>query len=109
MAGVSGGYSVCKVYAGTQTNASVVSAPAAGSKIVVQWFTISNGAAAGEVELLDGSGGTILFDAFLPINTPLYVNCKRSPLVLTAATALCFTSVTSTTSRLTVGYTVEMD
>jgi len=107
MAGVSGGLTVCAVYAGTQTNASVVAAPAAGSYIVVQWFCISNGAVAGEVELLDGSGGTIKFDAFLPINTPLYVNCRRAPIVLTAATALCFTSVTSTTSRLTVGYTVE--
>jgi hypothetical protein len=107
MAGVSGGLTVCAVYAGTQTNASVVAAPAAGSYIVVQWFCISNGAVAGEVELLDGSGGTIKFDAFLPINTPLYVDCRRAPIVLTAATALCFTSVTSTTSRLTVGYTVE--
>jgi hypothetical protein len=107
MAGVTGAKSVCAVYAGTQTNASVVAAPAAGSKIVVQWFAISNGAVAGEVQLLDGSGGTIVFDAFLPVNTPLFVNCKRAPIVLTAATALCFTSLTSTTSRLTVGYTVE--
>lgn len=107
MAGVSGGKTVCKSYAGTQTNAEVIAAPAAANRIVIHWFCISNGAVAGEVELLDGSGGTIMFDAFLPVNTPLFVNCKRAPIVLTAATALDFTSVTSTTSRLMVGYSVE--
>ena len=107
MAGVDNAKTICRVYAGTQTNAEVIAAPAAGKRIVVHWFHISNGAVAGEVKLLDGSGGTVLFDAYLPINTPLFVNCKRAPLTLTAATALDFTSVTSTTSRLTVGYSIE--
>ena len=108
MAGYLGAVTVSASYAGTQTNASVIAAPGAGKKIVIQWFCISNGAAAGEHELLDASGGTIMFDAFLPINTPLFVDCSRAPIVLGAAHALCYTSVTSTTSRLTVGYTIEV-
>ena len=107
MAGVSGALTVCAVYAGTQTNASVISAPAAGSAIVIHYVNVSNGATAGEHKLLDGSGGTVLFDVFLAVNSPVTLQCQRAPIVLTAATALCYTSVTSTTSRLTVGYSVE--
>ncbi len=57
--GVTGSKSVCAVYAGTQTNASVISAPAAGYAIVIHYVNISNGATAGEHKLLDGSGGTV--------------------------------------------------
>ena len=108
MAGYLGALTVSASYAGTQTNASVIAAPAAGTKIVIQWICISNGAVAGEHELLNGSAGTIMFDAFLPINTPLFIDCSRAPIVLSAATALCYTSVTSTTSRVSVGYTIEV-
>ena len=108
MAGYLGAITVSASYAGTQTNASVIAAPAAGTKIVIQWFCISNGAVAGEHELLDASGGTIVFDTFLPINTPVFVDCSRAPIVLAAAHALCYTSLTSTTARLTVGYTIEV-
>lgn len=106
-AGVSGARTTCQVYAGTQTNASVISAPASGYAIVIHYINISNGATAGEHKLLDGSGGTVKFDAFLAINSPVTLNCERAPIVLTAATALCYTSVTSTTSRVTIGYSVE--
>jgi hypothetical protein len=107
MAGVADGKSVCAVYASTQTNASVISAPAAGYALVIHYVNVSNGAVAGEHKLLDGSGGTVLFDAFLAINSPVTVQCQRAPIVLTAATALCYTSVTSTTSRITIGYSIE--
>lgn len=107
MAGVADAKTVCAVYAGTQTNASVIAAPAAGYALVVHYLNISNGATAGEHKLLDGSGGTVKFDAFLAINSPVTVQCQRAPIVLTAATALCYTSVTSTTSRVTIGYSIE--
>ena len=107
MAGVSQALTTCLVNASTPTNVSVIAAPAAGRRIVIQWLLISNGAVAGELKLLDGSGGTVLFDVFLTVNTPLFVNLRRAPIVLTAATALCVTGVTSTTSRINVGYTVE--
>ena len=107
MAGVTGAHSVCKVYAGTQTNAEVAAAPAAGQAIVVQWINLCNGAVAGEHKLLDGSGGTVIHDMYLAINSPSFVECSRAPIVLTAATALCYTSVTSTTSRVQIGFTVE--
>jgi hypothetical protein len=107
MAGVDAADSAVLVNAGTPTNASVIATPGAGRAIVIHWVAISNGAVAGEISLLDGSGGTVLLDVFLAINSPLYVNCKRAPIVLTAATALCCTAVTSTTSRINVGYSVE--
>ncbi len=107
MAGVSGAKTICQVYAGTQTNASVVAAPAAGYAIVIHYVNISNGATAGEHKLLDGSGGTVKFDVFLAVNSPVTVQCQRAPIVLAAETALCYTSVTSTTSRVTIGYSIE--
>jgi hypothetical protein len=108
MAGVDAAHSTVLVNAGTPTNVSVIATPGALRTIVIQWVAISNGAAAGEIKLLDGSGGTVLLDVFLPINTPLYVNCRRAPIVLTADTALCCTGITSTTSRVNVGYSVEL-
>ena len=107
MAGVAQAFTACLVNAGTPTNAVVVAAPAAGTYIVVQWVHVSNGAVAGEVKLLDGSGGTTKFSTFLAINSPTLVDMRRAPIVLTAATGLYCTGTTSTTSRVTVGYTLE--
>jgi len=60
-----------------------------------------------------GTAGTVthtasvLFEALLAINTPLFFNAQRSPIVLSAAHPLCFTSVTCATHRVNLGYTVE--
>jgi hypothetical protein len=108
MAGVDGAKTAVLVNAGTPTNVSVIATPGADRTLVIQWVAVSNGAAAGEIKLLDGSGGTVLLDVFLPINSPLYVNCRRAPIVLTTNTALCCTGLTSTTSRINVGYSVEL-
>jgi hypothetical protein len=51
--------------------------------------------------------GTTLAAGLLTANTPLVIDCKRAPLVLTAATPLCFTSATATTHRVNIGYTIE--
>lgn len=51
--------------------------------------------------------GTLMTSALLAINTPAYINAKRSPFVLTAATPLVYTSVTSSTSRVNIGYSIE--
>jgi len=51
--------------------------------------------------------GTTLAAAILAANTPMYFDGKRAPLVLTAATPLCFSSVTATTHRVNVGYSIE--
>ena len=51
--------------------------------------------------------GAIAFAALLAINTPVVFDGSPSPIVLTEATPLCFTSVTGTTARVNVGYTVE--
>lgn len=107
MAGVSGGGTVCAAYTGAQTNTQLVASPGAGRVLVIQWAAISSGATAGEVKLLDGSAGTVLFDAFVAINSSLAINCKRAPMVLTAATGLYVTTVTATPTRYTVGYTIE--
>jgi len=50
---------------------------------------------------------TVLLEALLAINTPLFVDCQRAPIVLSAAHPLCFTSVTCATHRVNLGYTVE--
>lgn len=51
--------------------------------------------------------GTTKAAGLLAANTPLVIDCKRAPLVLTAATPLCFTSATATTHRVNIGYTIE--
>jgi len=51
--------------------------------------------------------GTTLAAGLLAANTPQFIDCKRAPLVLTAATPLCFSSVTATTHRVNVGYSIE--
>jgi hypothetical protein len=183
MAGVSGGKTVSASYGAAQTNIPLVAVPAAGSRIVVHWACLANGATnAGDMKLLDGavinvagpisntlasptvvtcgvyvptgttvtiagsnsdpvingtyvatnvdatrfsipvavttagtagtvvtaSGyGSVLAAALLQVNTPMHFDGSRAPLVLSAATPLCFTSVTATTHRVNVGYSIE--
>ena len=90
-------------YAGAQTNATIQAAVAAVS-IFITDITLSNGAVAGNMTLLDGSGGSILFEAYLAINSNLVVSL-RTPIKLTANTLLAFTSTSSTTHAVNVtGY-----
>jgi len=180
MAGVTAAKTVSATYGSAQTNVVLVAVPAAGSRIVVHWACLANGAtAAGDLKLLDGpaiagatitaisianptlvtcgayvpTGSTVIISgsnstpnidgtyvatnssavaftipvnvtgagtagtvvcsgatlaaALLAANTPMHFDGSRSPLVLTAATPLCFTSVTATTHRVNVGYSIE--
>lgn len=92
-------------YAVAQTNTTVQAAPAAGLSLYVTDIVISNGATAGNVTLLDGSGGSVLFEGYVPINGSIVVNLQ-TPIKLTAATLLAITSTTVTTHSVTVsGYT----
>lgn len=91
-------------YASAQTNTSVKAAPGASLSLYITDITISNGATAGNVTLLDGSGGTVLFEIYPAINGGVDKQL-RSPIKLTANTALCITSTTVTTHSVFVsGY-----
>lgn len=92
-------------YASAQTNASIKTAPGASLSLYVTDIIVSNGATAGNITLLDGSGGTVLIELYAAINGGAVVNL-RTPIRLTANTALCITSTTVTTHSVTVtGYT----
>ncbi|HET8699771.1 MAG TPA: hypothetical protein VFO94_19965, partial [Gammaproteobacteria bacterium] len=84
------GFFVSADYSAAQTNASVKAAPGAGLKLYITDIIISNGATAGNVTLLDGSGGTVLFELYPAINGGVSISLKQ-PIVLTANTALCIT------------------
>ena len=91
-------------YAAAQTNASLKAAPGASLSLYVTDIVISNGATAGNVTLLDGSGGTVLFEIYPAINGGATISL-RSPIKLTANTALCVTSTSVTTHSVFVsGY-----
>ena len=93
-------------YAGAQTNATVKAAPAAGLQHIVEWIVISNGAVAGNVTLLDGSGGSVVFEAYLPINGSIAISGTH--IELTAATLLAFTSTSATTHAVNCGGYTEL-
>ncbi len=88
-------------YGSAQTNATIKAAAASGNQLVITWIAISNGAVAGNVTLLDGSGGTVLFEAYLAINGSIAVSGLN--IELTAATLLAVTSSTSTSHAVNVG------
>lgn len=97
-------WSVSADYASAQTNTSIKAAPGAGLKLYITDISISNGATAGNITLLDGSGGTVLYEIYPAINGGAVDN-RRSPIVLTANTALCITSTTVTTHSVNIsGY-----
>lgn len=89
-------------YGAAQTNASIKAAPGASLKLYITDIAISNGATAGNVTLLDGSGGTVLFEHYPGVNGGIVCNL-RNPIVLTANTALCITSTTVTTHSVNIG------
>lgn len=91
-------------YASAQTNVSVKAAPGASLSLYITDLTISNGATAGNITLLDGSGGTVLYEIY-PGVTGGVDKQLRSPIKLTANTALCLTSTSVTTHSIFVsGY-----
>jgi len=91
-------------YAAAQTNATVKAAPGASLSLYITDVIISNGATAGNITLLDGSGGTVLLELYPAINGGL-AHSFRNPLKLTANTLLAITSTTVTTHSVTVsGY-----
>lgn len=91
-------------YASAQTNASVKAAPGASLSLYVTDIQISNGATAGNITLLDGSGGTVLYELYPAINGGAVLSL-RNPIKLTANTALVITSTTVTTHSVFVsGY-----
>lgn len=98
-------WSVSADYASAQTNTSVKAAPGAGLKLYITDIFLSNGATAGNVTLLNGSGGSVVWEAYPGINggaAPSF----RTPIVLSANTALVITSTTVTTHSVTIcGYT----
>lgn len=99
------GWSASVDYAAAQTNATVKAAPAAGLFLYVTSIFLSNGATAGNVTLLNGSGGSVLWECYPAVNGGahcVFVN----PIRLSEATLLAITSTTVTTHSLTVnGYT----
>lgn len=91
-------------YASAQTNTSVKAAPGASLSLYITDIQVSNGATAGNITLLDGSGGTVLYELYPAINGGAVMSL-RSPIKLTANTALCITSTTVTTHSIFVsGY-----
>jgi hypothetical protein len=91
-------------YAAAQTNTTVKAAPGAGLKLYITDVMISNGATAGNITLLDGSGGTVLLEIYPAINGGAVMNL-RTPIALTANTLLAITSTTVTTHSVFVsGY-----
>ncbi len=87
-------------YASAQTNTTVRAAPGAGSLYITD-ILCSNGAVAGNITLLDGSGGTVLWELYPAINGGA-TQSFRSPIKLTATTLLAITSTTVTTHTLTI-------
>jgi len=88
-------------YAVAQTNTTVKAAPGAGLSLYITDIIISNGATAGNITLLDGSGGTVLLEIYPAINGGL-THSFKSPIKLTANTLLAITSTTVTTHSATV-------
>ena len=89
-------------YGAAQANASIKAAPGTNLCLFVTDIVISNGAVAGNITLLDGSGGTVLFEIYPPINGGVAISL-RTPIKLTANTALCITSTTVTTHSVNIG------
>ena len=88
-------------YAAAQTNATVKAAAGAGLKLYITDIYVSNGATAGNITLLDGSGGSVKFETYPAINGGGVFSLK-TPIALTANTLLAITSTTVTTHSLTV-------
>ena len=97
-------FNVSADYAAAQTNATVQAAPGAGLSLYITDLVISNGATAGNITLLDGSGGTVKFELYPAVNGGVSMSF-RNPIKLTANTLLAITSTTVTSHSVFVsGY-----
>ena len=94
-------WAVSKDYGSAQTNATVQAAPGADLRLVITWILISNGAVAGNITLLDGSGGSVLIEQYVAINGGLALDDIK--IALTENTLLAITSTSCTTHSVTVG------
>lgn len=94
-------WNVSADYAAAQTDTSVKAAPGVGLSLYITDIVISNGATAGNITLLDGSAGAVKFEIYPAINGGCSTNL-RTPIKLTANTALCITSTTVTTHSVNI-------
>lgn len=93
-------------HSSAQTNNSLISAPGAGLSIYITDIHISNGATAGNVKLVEDTGGTpadLLGPYYFAINGGMVSNLK-TPKKLTANKDLGFTSASVTTHSISIGY-----
>jgi len=88
-------------YSAAQTNASIKVAPGAGLSLYITDISISNGATAGNITLLNGSGGAVKYEIYPAINGGAVDN-RRTPIKLSANTALVITSTTVTTHSVNI-------
>lgn len=89
-----------------QTNTALVSAPGAGLSIYVTDIHISNGATAGNVKLVEDTGGTpvdLLGPYYFAVNGGMVSNLK-TPKKLTANKDLGYTSASVSTHSISIGY-----
>lgn len=83
-------------YASAQTNTSVQASPWAWLALNITDIVISNWATTWNITLLNGSGGTVLFEIYPAVNGWVSISLKN-PIKLSDATALCITSTSVTT------------
>jgi hypothetical protein len=88
-------------FSAAQTNVSIKVTPGASLSLYVTDILLSNGATTGIITLLDGSAGTVIVRVYCTTNSGAVMNLK-TPIRLTANTALCMTSTTVTTHSVTV-------
>jgi len=97
-------FSASSDFAAAQTNTTVQAAPGANLSNYITDIMLSNGAVAGNITLLDGSGGGVLFELYPAINGGVSTRLA-TPIRQTANTLLAITSTTVTTHTVTVsGY-----
>jgi len=89
-----------------QTNTALVSAPGAGLSIYITDIVISNGATAGNVKLVEDTGGTpadLLGPYYFAVNGGMVAKLA-TPKKLTANKDLGYTSASVTTHTISIGY-----
>ena len=94
-------WSVSADYSAAQTNTVIKAAPGAGLSLYITDIVISNEATAGTITLLDGANGSVKFKIYSAINGGCSTNL-RTPIKLTANTALCITSTSVTTHSVNI-------
>lgn len=85
-----------------QTNKIVVSTPTATVALYITDIVIANGATAGNIKLLDGFTGTVIWNVYLAVNTTSPAIGLTTPIRLTVGKPVCMTSTTVTTHSVTI-------